>query len=564
MIGVTAPPADTGVPPLPPAPAPRVSTGLLDHIPMPSDPNRHPMAHAAASFDPEGFLDGWNDDDEPWMDPSDEWDESPDVKELNLDDDPNFIKFTVVPSLRDFFLSEKFQSFIIGPYGSTKTTHGMFKILFHASRVKACKDGIRRSKAVWIRNTKQQLVDTSIEEFKQWLPDGLVGDYHKTHYTYVLRYNDVECKVLFRSLDKPSDVSRLLSLQASFFVFEEFREIHQDVYESACGRVGRFPNKKHNGVGCAYDDGTLAKRVWGMSNPPDMDSFWEGLLTDPADNMHVTIQPSGLSPDADWVQYLDHDYYTNLAKKKSQRWIDVYIHAKFGETLSGKPVYPGFSRDLHVHGTEMQVPRDSNNTLLIGVDTGLNPAAVIGEVTPGGRLHVYDATWRADMPANIFARDVLKPLLASRHGWRLAQRNFIIFVDPAGNQRSQSDASTAFDAYRAAGFDGNVKAAATNLLNPRLMASERFISSIDRNGKACLRVCPVHAAPLVSALGGKYRYKVNTLGDKADLPDKNHPHSDLADAFQYICLFADGGNVLARPTQDAALPVRVANAAGWT
>ena len=505
----------------------------------------------------------WTSGDEPWMSMDDATDSAM-LAEVDLDDDLRNIHFKVVPSLREFYLSDQFMSFAVGPFGSTKTTHGLMKIFHHAGRIKAGKDGIRRSKAVWIRNTKQQLLDTSIPEFLDWLPAGVVGEYHKTNYTYLLRYNDVECKILFRSLDKPTDVSRLLSLQASFFIFEEFREINEEVFETACGRVGRYPNKKNNGVGCVNDDGTMAKRVWGMSNPPDVDSFWERRLTKLEDNMHVTIQPSGLSPDADWRQYLDHDYYTNLAKGKSQRWIDVYINAQFGESLSGKPVYASFSRTTHVHGQELVPAQNANGMLIVGVDTGLNPACVVGEMTPIGRLQIYDATWREDMPANIFARDVLKPLLVSRHPGRLLNRQFLILVDPAGNQRSQSDASTAFDAYRAEGFDGNVKAAASNLLNPRLMASERFINSLDRQGNPALRICPVHAQPLVEAMAGKYRYKVNTLGIKDDVPEKNHPYSDLADAFQYVCMFADAGNVLAKPTQDMALPVMVADPGGWT
>ena len=70
-----------------------------------------------------------------------------------------------------------------------------------------------------------------------------------------------------------------------------------------------------------------------------MDTFWETLLTDPPENVHVTIQPSGLSPEADWTQFLPDDYYDNLAQGKTEDWIDVYINAQFGKSLSGQPVF---------------------------------------------------------------------------------------------------------------------------------------------------------------------------------------------------------------------------------
>ncbi|MGW8180332.1 MAG: hypothetical protein ACWGQW_16470, partial [bacterium] len=47
-----------------------------------------------------------------------------------------------------------------------------------------------------------------------------------------------------------------------------------------------------------------------------MDSYWEQLLTEPPDNIHVTMQPSGVSDEADWVHLLDSGYYENLMELK--------------------------------------------------------------------------------------------------------------------------------------------------------------------------------------------------------------------------------------------------------
>jgi hypothetical protein len=43
------------------------------------------------------------------------------------------------------------------------------------------------------------------------------------------------------------------------------------------------------------------------------------------------------------------------------------------------------------------------------------------------------------------------------------------------------------------------------------------------------------------ALRSKYRYKINTKGEKDESPEKSHPWSDLADSLQYVCLHADNG-----------------------
>jgi len=249
------------------------------------------------------------------------------------------LNYTPPASLRDYLLSEQFISLVVGPVGSTKTTASIIKIAYEAGRMAKCRDGIRRSRAIWVRNTRQELLDTSIPDFLKWFPDGIACRYVKTEYKATLRYDDVECEVLFRGLDDTNDVRRLLSLQASFGILDEFREINPKIYEALQGRLGRYPSQIDNGVGCKREDGTNAKKMWGATNPPDLDTYWERLLSEPPDNVSAFIQPSALSPDADWRQFLDDDYYENLAKGKTQDWIDVYINSKFGKSLSGKPVF---------------------------------------------------------------------------------------------------------------------------------------------------------------------------------------------------------------------------------
>ena len=63
-----------------------------------------------------------------------------------------------------FLTGENFIELICGPVGSTKTTASIMKIAYHASKMAACRDGIRRSRAVVIRNTREQLRDTTIPD----------------------------------------------------------------------------------------------------------------------------------------------------------------------------------------------------------------------------------------------------------------------------------------------------------------------------------------------------------------------------------------------------------------
>ena len=458
-------------------------------------------------------------------------------------------------SVEPFLVSDKFISLIVGPVGSTKTTAGLVKIAYEAQKVAAGPDGIRRSRCAVIRNTNQMLMDATIPDFLKWFPDGVAGVFMKSDKRFLLKFGDVECEVLFRGLDDANDVRRLLSLQLSFGVMDEFREIHKDIYEALQGRLGRYPDgilvphrpewgvdSKGNPIkGCVDDFGKPAKKVWGMTNPPDIDSYWEGVINDPPENAAVFIQPSGLSPEADWIEHLPSDYYENLAQGKSEDWIDVYIHAKFGKTLAGKPVFRSFNRDQHVSKTALTPIIASANPIIIGFDcTGLGPAAVFGQLGMGGRLYIFDAIFAEDMGPLRFIRERLKPLVSAKYaGARVA-----VVIDPAGMARN-SDEKTVVEILKAEGFQA--RPARTNAIPARISVVEQYLTrTID--GKSGILIDP-GCVELIQAFNGKYRYKNKKDGTTEDTPQKVRPWADLMDSLQYLCLHADNGSIFGAQTR---------------
>lgn len=451
------------------------------------------------------------------------------------------VQFNPPESIAPFLAADKFIDLIVGPVGSTKTTASLMKIAYEAKRVEPCHDGIRRSRCAVVRNTNQQLDDTTIPDFMKWFPEGEAGTYARTGKRFFLRFDDVECEVIFRGLDDQNDVRRLLSLQLSFAFMDEFREIHPDIFNALRGRLGRYPDKSMNGVGCAtrLPDGEVKQihKIWGSSNPPDMDTFWENYLSAPPENCHVTIQPSGLSPEADWLHFLPDGYYENLCLGASEDWIDVFVHAKFGRSLQGKPVFRCFDKATHVHKTTLMPNRVSANPLIVGFDcTGLNPAAAIGQLGFEGRLMVYAEVVSSDMGAIRFIREKLKPLLANRFAGMPA----LVVIDPAGMARGADERNVA-DMLKAEGF--RVIPARTNGISARVAAVEQFLTrSVD--GKPAFLLDP-SCKVLAEALRSKYRYKINTKGEADDTPEKTHPWADVVDGLQYLCLHADGGALFA-------------------
>lgn len=480
------------------------------------------------------------------------------------------VKYTPVPSVEPYVRSEKFQDFIVGPVGSTKTTASIIKVLYEASRVAACQDGVRRSRYAVVRNTRQQLLDSTIKDWLKWFPDGQAGTFLKTDMTFHLRVGNVHSEVMFRGLDDTNDVRRLLSLQLTGAFMDEFREINPEIFNALTGRLGRYPDgilvphraewgldSKSNPIqGCVDDKGRPMKRVFGSTNPPDMDTFWHKYLTefDPA-TLDVFVQPSGLSQEADWVHLLPENYYEDLMVGKSQEWINVYVHGKWGESLSGRPVFRTFSMDLHVAKESLRPMRTESRPLIIGFDFGLNPSAVICQLDMFGRLLVLGALTSEGMGVTRFIQTRLRPYLTER----FAGLPIIVVGDPAGTQRAQTDERSCIDVLKSEGF--KTIPARTNALVARVAAVDSYLVR-QVEGRPALIIDPVEGRTIINALRGGYRYKIKKNGETEDSPEKNS-HSHVADALQYACLHADGG-LRGSLFGTTARPVKKLSAGGWT
>ena len=86
-------------------------------------------------------------------------------------------------------------------------------------------DGFRYSRCVVVRNTNPQLVDSTLVSWNYWFQDGTWGEWHASEKRFTLRFADVICEVLFRPLDTPADVVRVLGLEVTFAIIDEFREV---------------------------------------------------------------------------------------------------------------------------------------------------------------------------------------------------------------------------------------------------------------------------------------------------------------------------------------------------
>lgn len=433
------------------------------------------------------------------------------------------IVYTPSKTLAPFIQSEAFVSLVSGPVGSGKSSAAMLKIAYHAKRMRPSPDGIRRSRAVVVRNTNQMLTDATIPTFMTWFPEGAAGTFARTDKKFFLRFDDVLCEVLFRGLDDANDVRRLLSLECSFGILDEFREIHPDIFNALQGRVGRYPSMANGG--CVTDDGTPNHHIWGATNAPDADTFWEQYMTEPPSTAEIFMQPSALSPEADWKDNLIDGYYETLAEGKTEDWVDVYIHNKFGRSLSGLPVYgKSFTPDFHVAKDSLRPINSPEHPIIIGVDFGRTPAAVFKQRDARGRVLTLGELTSENMGIETFIRTKLTPYVANNFpGYTV-----LCAPDPAGYAKTQLNEMTLVDALKAAGF--KCVKPPSNKPELRIQAVERLLSQ-QLEGKAMYLVDP-RCTMLIKGFRSGYRYKVKKTGEIDDSPDKNE-YSHVHDANQY-------------------------------
>jgi hypothetical protein len=436
-------------------------------------------------------------------------------------------EFRPAPTVMAFMLSQAFVRLIRGPVGSGKSTGSLYEIARQAKLQKQGPDGVRRTRWAVIRNTRQQLMDTTFKSFIQLFPDGVAGRWRAMDMTFILKFDDVHAEVMFRPLDTPDDVRRLLSLELTGAFVNEARELDEEIFNALKGRVGRFPSVIEGGCShpCLFMD----------TNPPDEDTWLHELEMDPPENTEVFVQPPAFKPGtrevnpfAENLENLPAGYYENMAQGASDEFVKVYIRNEFGTTKLGQPVWGMFNPDYHI-AKQIIVP-DTSLKLVIGADAGLTPAAAFVQFDMHGRMLVLDDPAEFDMGTQRFIRDRLKPLIRAKYH----NCDTIICGDPAMKGRQQGDEKQVADFYKDAGF--SIVTPKSNALLPRIEGVESYLSRLTEVGPA-FQISP-NCKHLIRAMKGGYRYPIKKSNGEAGMTPEKNKWSHSAEALQYGGLYA--------------------------
>ena len=471
--------------------------------------------------------------------------------------------------LKEFMKNDTFFRGIRGPVGSGKSVGCCVEVFRRALMQEKGPDGKRKSRWAIIRNTNPQLRTTTIKTWLDWFPENDWGKFTwSVPYTHMIKKGDLELEVIFLALDRPEDVKKLLSLELTGIWINEAREIPKSIIDACTMRVGRYPSMR--------DGGPSWTGVIADTNAPEEDHWWPimsgevpipdhipreqaKMLVKP-DNWRFFTQPAGMlevkndggevdkyepNPKAENRKNMMQSYYPNLIQGKTKSWIDVYVMNRLGTIQDGKPVYPMFATDAHV--AQEEIPIAAGLPVYVGLDFGLTPAAAIGQKVRG-RWLIQSEIVAIDMGIVRFA-EVLRNELATRFA---AAGETIIYGDPAGDFRAQTDESTPFHILRGAGL----RAFPTHSNSPdlRIEAVSSQLTKMVEGKPAFLldRRC----STLIKGFEGGYSYKrMEVSGERySDKPEKNM-FSHVHDALQYLLLGAGEGRALMNSQKPAQVTV---------
>lgn len=482
---------------------------------------------------------------------------------------------------------------IRGPFGSGKSVLCVHRIMKHIQEMPPTEivngrgeviDKVRKSRWAIVRNTFPELKLTTVNTWRDWVPDQLGEFAWSAPFTHYLNYpmpdgTRVEAEVIFLAMDKPEDIKKLLSLDLTGVWINEARELPKEIVDGATGRIGRYPSPAMGGCPPEHkvllmDTNSPGEEHWwpimaGDVEPPEyMTEDERRLLVKPHNWKFYTQPPAMLEvlddagrvtgyeinpdranrrvelPDGTLVKNgLPDSYYEDMISGKTRTWINVYILNRYDTIVSGRRVYPEWSDDLHV--APKNFDPDPNYAIHVGLDWGRTPAAVFMQFIRD-RVLFFDEFVMAGVSTRSFGRGFMAHLM--RRGWATGF-TLALHGDPSGDDLKETEDSAPADIFRAA-TGLVVRPADTNDPLVRIEAVGRLLTMNTTEGM-CLQVAP-RCITLLAGFRGGYHYK--QLGGRGaanydNRPAKNrfsHPH----DAAQYGVI----GCGAWRPVVNAAKP----------
>lgn len=442
--------------------------------------------------------------------------------------------------------------FVRGPVGSGKSSGCIMQLFMLAVNQQPDSTGVRNTRFAVIRSTYPALKTTVVKSWKDWFKDNIQVVYDVPIRAVVsLDLQDgtkVNMEIHFIALDREDNANKLQSLELTAAHINEAAEIPKGILDLLKTRVKRYPSKRDGGptrslIILDYNSVDIEHWLYQLAEEeqPPRHSFYsqppamlmcssnESDICDLAGNYYK------LNPDADNLVNLEDGYYEDMVAGADEDFINVFILNNYGALRKGRPVYKIY--DDKVHALDKPIKPLDGIPIVIGMDVGLDPAAVFTQLSPTGRLIVLEELVSDNTSIQDFCDEYLWPVIRNKY----KKFKFEIKVDPAAINRSANDKRSAREVIMNKGLP--VVPARTNEPLARREAVNFFL----RNRNGFILAGP-DCRTLRKGFISEYKYGKKSSSNVFnklfnEKPEKN-AFSHVHDALQYAALELSSGRTI--------------------
>lgn len=369
--------------------------------------------------------------------------------------------------------------------------------------------------ALMIRDTWENLRDTTQKEFFRWFPEDVAGSYIKSEKLFTwFPETGLQGTVSFLGADEEKDAGKLQSRFYGILCMDEPSPsagsggISELVFTTALGRL-RQP-------GMHWYAAKLAQ------NNPDETHWTYQRFVDPGtpateDELGFTNFQTRTPEN---LRNLPPGYYQQMMKDLASR-PDLqrrFVSGEFGFQQLGQPVCPLWDDKVHLAESLEILP---GCDMWLTWDGGLTPVCIIGLVAPSGVLLITDAVAETDGGIYQLIEDQVYPLLETRYAKFRGKWSHT--GDPSLANRDATDSRQSPVSMIRRMLGGQFHPGPKEL-DPRINPLNRRLSLLGPGGMGMIVVDKHRAKGVWHALRGGWHYTKHAGGVVSPSPVKNHPH----------------------------------------
>jgi len=431
------------------------------------------------------------------------------------------IEFTANPMQQAFITSKAEADLFACRMGEGKSAALAWCTYYHTEQNPGARWAI-------IRDTWENLKDTTLVEFLQWFPHGEAGIFKKGDKTFTWTCKGVSGEVLFLGMNDEKDAQKLQSLPLAGFCLDEPAPaaesggIPEFIFDMALTRLRQ--------KGMKWYGAKLAE------NNPDESHWTYRRFVEPGypgdlSTARPPMQSSGFrvfqTARPENVKNLPEGYYENMGKRfESAGRLDLkqrFSEGDFGFQHPGEPVTPEFNKAIHVKPSLSVL----DSPIYLCWDFGLNPTCLISQVSPMTNWLFHEAYVGDGIGTFELIQDIIKGRISERFkGLPISH-----YGDPQGRRREDSSSQNTAVKVIKDELGGRWYPGPT-LWPERRDAAKRVLGLL-RNGTGLVQIDEKRAKPLWHALRGGWHYQRHANGQISTQPNKKGMHSHPGDAFSY-------------------------------